>query len=385
MPHPDVTSLPVGFIKFHGDKFINYQLNRLYATGFGQADDLHAVAGQVKRLSDCPAALARQSEAAERAGRLHSAVACLRGAEFFTPHHAPERLARYRRYRALFDQAVADVGVQRAEVPYGTGALPTLRLAARGGGARGTVLLFGGFDSLIEEFFCVWERIAAAGFDVIAFEGPGQGGARALWGLPFEHDWERPVGALLDHFGLSDVALVGMSMGGYWALRAAAHEPRVSRVVAWPPVYDWLRPLPAPLRPAVRWMMRWRAMMNASIRLRARLFPVLDHTVRQALYIQGLPEDHEPIAIAEWFLQMNAAHLCSAQVTQDVLLLVGEHDAFQPARLAGYQAAALTGARRVQQRTFTAAEHADQHCQMGNLGLACAVLTGWLEGGTVAP
>jgi hypothetical protein len=27
---------------------------------------------------------------------------------------------------------------------------------------------------------------------------------------------------------------------------------------------------------------------------------------------------------------------------------------------------------------FTEEEHADQHCQMGNLDLACAVLTSWL-------
>jgi alpha-beta hydrolase superfamily lysophospholipase len=63
-----------------------------------------------------------------------------------------------------------------------------------GGPSRGTVLLHGGFDSLIEEFFAIWQRIAAAGFDVIAFEGPGQGGARALGGLTFDHDWEKPVG-----------------------------------------------------------------------------------------------------------------------------------------------------------------------------------------------
>jgi hypothetical protein len=30
-------------------------------------------------------------------------------------------------------------------------------------------------------------------------------------------------------------------------------------------------------------------------------------------------------------------------------------------------------------RTFTAAEHADQHCQMGNLDLACSVITEWLR------
>jgi hypothetical protein len=31
-------------------------------------------------------------------------------------------------------------------------------------------------------------------------------------------------------------------------------------------------------------------------------------------------------------------------------------------------------------RMFTAAEHADTHCQMGNLDLACRVITNWLTG-----
>jgi hypothetical protein len=66
-------------------------------------------------------------------------------------------------------------------------------------------------------------------------------------------------------------------------------------------------------------------------------------------------------------------------VTQDVLLLCGEHDSFQPPSLTSAQAAALTAARSVTVRTFTQAEHADQHCQMGNLDLTCRVITTWLQ------
>ena len=85
--------------------------------------------------------------------------------------------------------------------------------------------------------------------------------------------------------------------------------------------------------------------------------------------------------MATWFLGMNAEHLGSDRVTQDVLLCCGEHDAFQPAVLTRCQAAALTSARSVQVRMFTAAEHADTHCQMGNLELACRVVTTWLLDG----
>jgi hypothetical protein len=66
-------------------------------------------------------------------------------------------------------------------------------------------------------------------------------------------------------------------------------------------------------------------------------------------------------------------------------LCCGEHDAFQPAVLTRRQAEALTSARSMEVRMFTAAEHADTHCQKGNLDLACLVVTTWLRDGRIPP
>jgi hypothetical protein len=98
--------------------------------------------------------------------------------------------------------------------------------------------------------------------------------------------------------------------------------------------------------------------------------------VNQVLYISGR---NDPIAVADWFLGMNSAHLGSDRVTQDVLILSGEHDAFQPQAQTRAQIDALTSVRSLTTRTFTRAEHADSHCQMGNIELACTVLTDWLR------
>jgi hypothetical protein len=76
---------------------------------------------------------------------------------------------------------------------------------------------------------------------------------------------------------------------------------------------------------------------------------------------------------------MNADHLGSERVTQDGLLLSGEHDSFQPPALTSAQAQALTSAHTVSVRIFNEAEHAGQYCQMGNLDLACRVVTTWLQ------
>ncbi|WP_122263809.1 alpha/beta hydrolase family protein [Ornithinimicrobium cerasi] len=374
---PDgLMALPVGFERFHRRGFINYQFNRVHALGFADRDELLAAASRVRSAADCVVVFEDLSRQAGADGRAQHATGYLRVAEFFTPPRSAAKAERYRRYRELFDTVVAVTGVVRHEVPYGDASLPAYLLPATGSPAVATVLVHGGFDSVIEEFYPVWQRVAAAGFDVIAFEGPGQGGARTLSGVTFDHDWEKPVGAVLDHFRLERAALVGISMGGYWALRAAGREPRIDRVVAWPPVYDWLHRLPSPARGPVRTMLRHRQFMRWSVRTRARLAPTLRAVVEQTLY---LVDSKDPVHVVDWFMGMNAQHLGSDRVTQDVLLMCGERDSFQPPSLTMAQAQALTAARSVTTRIFTKAEHADQHCQMGNLDLACRVLTAWLQ------
>ena len=376
MASQDLGALPVGFERFHRRDFLNYQFNRAHALGFADRGELFAAAARVRSGPDCVPVFEDLSERAAAVGRTRHAAGYLRLAEFFTPPRSDEKLERYRRLRDLYDAAFAGTGVVRHEVPYAQAALPAYRLPAAGPGTGATVLLHGGFDSVVEEFQPVWQRLAAAGFDVVAFEGPGQGGARVLHGLTSEHDWEKPVGAVLDHFRLTEAALVGISMGGYWALRAAGLEPRIRQVVAWPPVYDWLYRLPAVARGPIRGMLGHRDFMRWSVRTRARLFPTLRVVVEQVLY---MVDSDDPADVVDWFLGMNARHLGSERVRQDVLLMCGEHDAFQPPVLARAQARALTGAHSLAVRTFTAAEHADQHCQMGNLDLACRVLTTWLR------
>lgn len=105
---------------------------------------------------------------------------------------------------------------------------------------------------------------------------------------------------------------------------------------------------------------------------------MLWHVVRHAMFITN-QLDAEPAAAAHWLLGMNERHLSSGRVDQDVLLLAGERDRFQPPKLYRLQRAALVNARSVTGRAFTLAEHAENHCQMGNLRLALDVIADWLD------
>ena len=116
--------------------------------------------------------------------------------------------------------------------------------------------------------------------------------------------------------------------------------------------------------------------MNAAIRLRMKLFPILDHAIRQTLY---MTQKDQPMDAVRWMLGMNRHHLSSDKAPQDVLLVGGEHDVFQPVKLLYKQRDALVYARSVSTRIFTTAEHADMHCQMGNLNLAMTEIETWLR------
>ncbi|MFD7914533.1 alpha/beta hydrolase [Streptomyces sp. NPDC059752] len=113
--------------------------------------------------------------------------------------------------------------------------------------APGTVVVVPGLDSAKEEFLDLVSALLARGLAVFAMDGPGQGVLAAT--TTFVPDYERIVGRAIDALGAARVGLVGLSLGGYFAARTAALEPRVAAVatVSGPFRLDW-EELPPPVR-----------------------------------------------------------------------------------------------------------------------------------------
>ncbi|MDF3142039.1 MULTISPECIES: alpha/beta fold hydrolase [unclassified Streptomyces] len=113
--------------------------------------------------------------------------------------------------------------------------------------APGTVILAPGLDSAKEEFLDVASALLARGLAVFAMDGPGQGVLAATTTL--RPDYEQVVGRVIDALGVARIGVVGLSLGGYFAARTAALEPRVAVVatVSGPFRLDWEQ-LPPPVR-----------------------------------------------------------------------------------------------------------------------------------------
>ncbi|PNY23693.1 2,6-dihydropseudooxynicotine hydrolase [Tolypocladium capitatum] len=108
----------------------------------------------------------------------------------------------------------------------------------------------GGGDSTQEEIYFINGAYGPeVGYAVFTFEGPGQGIVLRRDKLPMRHDWEAVTGKVLDHLyafaaehpeldlDLEHIAIVGASMGGYFAMRGAA-DPRMKACICVDSFYD---------------------------------------------------------------------------------------------------------------------------------------------------
>jgi hypothetical protein len=226
------------FWNFHPDLNINYQLNRFLIPGL---EELFAeIGGKIKDFEDWKFQFLAAASSQEQRGDLGHAAGLYRAAEFFMSPDDPDRRRAFDKFIELFYRANGNHGSHQIEVPYGTGHLHGLRLGPSVA-SRGTILIHAGYDAYVEEFYALAQVINLCGYEVVLFDGPGQGSTLMREKMPMTHEWEKPVAAVLNHLALTDVTLIGISLGGYLALRAAAFEPRIKRVIAYDVMLDFFQ------------------------------------------------------------------------------------------------------------------------------------------------
>lgn len=385
------TTAPVGYHRFHDDPGFDFQCNRWlqWIGGHARREIADAVA-PVRGHDAWVDAFLGLAERVRGEGRAVDAAYYDRAAEFFMRRDDPRaRPARDRFVREL--RRAYGMADRLAAVPFGAGTLPAYDLggprsgapAGRepAGAARGAIVLFAGFDSYVEEFFPLVRALAEAGHRVIVFEGPGQGAPLEDDGLRLAPEWELPLGAVLDHYGLDDVTLIGVSLGGGLAIRAAAFDSRVRRVVADDVLDDFLdcvgRQVGRGAGPPLRLLLALRArpVLAVLAALARRRRPLADWGLRQGMHVTGARTPYAFLRAARALTTRRVSHL----VTADVLLLAGAEDHYVPRRQLHRQASTLTHARSVTTRLLTAADQAQHHCHVGNVPLSVRVILTWID------
>jgi pimeloyl-ACP methyl ester carboxylesterase len=367
----------------HPDLSINFQMNRwISCLGTSALEELQGIAPRLLDYSSYRREFLALAEKALSEGRSLHAAYYFRSAEFFMRQDDPLMSPTRKKFLSLLWEKVGINESDRFAIPYTDGNLNGLMPAYHFPHDRpkSTIVIHGGHDSYIEEFFPVILFIRDAGYNVICFEGPGQGGALHESGLFLTHEWHKPVGAILDYFKLEDVTLLGISMGGCFALRAAALEPRIQRVIAYDVFFDWIGTTFEKLKPIAPLL---KFLLNSGASGPFNLFlagimkksPLFDWAMHQARLVLGVSTSYEVFQKSRPYTTRDVSPL----VKQDVLLMAGSEDNLIPLSHFYQQIEALKNARSLTARLFTRKEQAQNHCQVGNLRLAVDYITDWID------
>lgn len=271
-----------------------------------------------------------------------------------------DKLARYKAALDTFDAASlhAPFPIERVEVASPDGSLPGYLIPARSSEPAPTVIFYSGLDVTKELLFLfIREEFIRRGISVLAIDTPGVGAPLRLRGVPSRPDYEVPTAAIIDFLETradvdsSRIGILGISLGGYYAPRAAAFEPRIKACVAWGGVWDY----------GALWTRRWETQTkNISVGF------------FQLKWIMGTATMEEALQRVQQYKLDGVMQ----RITQPLLILHGAHDLAISADDARKAYEAASSADK-QLRIFSEAEGGAEHVQADEPDAARQLIADW--------
>lgn len=174
-----------------------------------------------------------------------------RTAQFWLEYQDPRKDAAFLRAQDCFQKGntLATPSYERVEIPFEGTTLPGYFCPAEGGkgSKRPVVLYVGGADTFAEQLiFMGASRITKRGMSCMTMTGPGQGEVVRVKKLYTRPDYEKPIGAALDYLekrkdvNPKKMAVMGVSMAGYYAARGASLDGRVAACLLFGACYSAL-------------------------------------------------------------------------------------------------------------------------------------------------
>ncbi|HKN39102.1 MAG TPA: alpha/beta fold hydrolase [Acidimicrobiia bacterium] len=279
---------------------------------------------------------------------------------------------------ALFDTPVQDVSI-----PYEDTTLPAyLFLVDDSGAPRPTIIYNSGYDSTREEsYFVIAAAALRRGYNVLAFDGPGQGAVLRDQKLVMRPDWEAVITPVVDYaltrdeIAADEIVLFGYSLGGYLVARAAAFEHRVAALILDDGIHDFHAAFAGSLPPFLgSWIEDGRD--DVAVPVLTMLTTVSTQVrwgLRNGMWVFGADSFADLIRRSKDYTLDGIAH----QIVSPTLILDPENDQYlkgQPQLVEKALTAASTTLV-----TLTEEEGAGEHTHAGGLGRAHQTMFDWLD------
>jgi dipeptidyl aminopeptidase/acylaminoacyl peptidase len=323
-----------------------------------------AMAGKVALLAE--AAEATGHAATASAATMRAANYYQTGERLLQPRTAESQQA-YARAVALFKKGIDNVpflSIEAVEVPFEGGkSLPAYFVKRRDAGDAPlpTLVFFDGLDVTKEmQYFRGVPELVKRGIAVLIVDGPGTGEAIRFRGMPARFDSNVAGTAAVDYLETrrdvdrNRLAVMGISLGGYYAPRAAAFEPRFKACVSWGAIWDY----------HATWKKRVDKAFQASLSVPGE----------HIMWVLSVANIEDALAKLEGFRLAGVAE----KVQCPYLLTHGERDAQIPMEDARALFDAV-GAKDKTLKVFTFEEGGYEHCQGDNLTIGIAYIADWLS------
>jgi Prolyl oligopeptidase family len=327
---------------------------------------------------------AREAEKVEAAGRrllaeghrTSAAGYLFRAANYY---HVGERflqpksegLAAYKRGVDCFRDAAQLVRrprIEHVEIPYEGTSLPAVLVHAEPlpgrSGPAPAMVFFDGFDITKEiQYFKGVPDLVARGIACLLVDGPGNGESVRFRNLYLHHETERYGTAAYEFLAARPeidakrIGVMAISLGGYYAPRAAAFEPRFAACIAWGAQWDY-----------------WQIWKNRFDKLDSGNVPSLSVPWRHLLWIFNVATREEAMKKLEGFRLDGVVQ----KIRCPFLMVHGEGDEQIPLAVAR-QCFDAVGSKQKTFRLFTREEGGYHHCQIDNASIGVAAMWDWLE------
>ncbi|MGE5163608.1 MAG: alpha/beta hydrolase family protein [Sphingobacteriales bacterium] len=257
--------------------------------------------------------------------------------------------------------------IEHVEIPYAGASLPAVYVHAEPANTTGkvpAVVFFDGLDVTKEiQYFKGVSDLVARGIACLIVDGPGNGESIRFRGLYLRHDTEHYATPVFDYLAsrpevdAKRIGVMAISLGGYYAPRAAAFEKRFACCLAWGAQWDYQK----------IWRDRFERLARADT-------PSLSVAHQHIAWVLNVKSQDEVLKHLEPFKLDGVVQ----KISCPFLMLHGDGDEQIPLSEA-QKCFDAVGSRDKMMKIFTREEGGYHHCQIDNQSICSAYMWDWLE------